>query len=621
MFVDIYNKYIIMATEKQKELKEEIRLTADLNKEIKDLMKMADEMTKKTYFGKNAKLAKKVTSEIKKDFQEIYKNADKSAGRISLPFRGISKIAGKLSSVFDNKKVEEAQKKYKERVTLIARQQKAGQIGAPKAAVKQFGAFGKGILGIVGSLKIVTKLVSKLKNINFGGAILGLVKKFVDTIVAIDNGVASIAKTSGVLDNSLNRVLIEATENAVLLGGNVAQAAEFANSLFKELSPAIPLTGKLLGNVAQVGERFQFSSDEAAQFLRIVAQAGNTTFEQASNQIEGIVDGFGKLGPAAIKNLVQSYDAVTDSFALGLDLLKEQTLQATQLGISLSKAAQVSEKLLDFQTSVSNEFTASALAGRQINLQKARQLAFEKDIVGATNAVLDEVEKLGPLQQKNPFVQKAVAEAAGLTVSELQKELRIRREIGVLGKVESATRETALGRVEAITRRIQNAFFRVLASPTVQQAFNNLADKIEGFLKSGGLDKIVSKLSDFIDGFGRLLGGGGISTQVSIAGFNVPIGVGGGGGGRAGNRLPTGNEDTSVNDVIITRQGEVVKTNPLDYIMATTNPQSIVSSPSNDRMMQEMFSLLTDLKNNGIKATTYLDGKQVSRQIATMNRY
>lgn len=597
-----------MATERQKALENDIRKTADLRKELEELYKLTEEMTKARYFGSQTERGKKIIKEMNDEFKKIYNDADKNSNKIIKPFMGLSKLAksGFLGGIFDTSKVENAQKKYKENVTLISRQQKAGQIGVTKSVFKQIGAFSKGIGSLVGSLSILKKL--KLPAIS----LLDIFNKFKDAIIATDEAIASVASTSGILDNTLNKVLIEATQNASLVGGNIKRTAEFANELFSELSPSIPLTSKLLGNVTQIGERFGFSTAESSKFLRIVAQSANLTFEQASIQLEGFTESLGRIGPAVVRNLVKNFDQVNDRFVLGVDLLKEQVLQATQLGIELSAASKVADGLLNFQKSLTDEFTASAIIGKTINLQKARQLSFEKDIVGATNAVLDEVEKIGNLTELDPFQAQALAEAANLTVSELQKELRIRREIGTLGKVDAATRETALGRIEGITRRIQAVFFNVLASPTIQQVFNNLANVVETFLKSGGLEKLVNKISGLVDGLGRLLGGGGVLTNLSIGGFNVPIGIGG--GAQSGGRL------NQVNDAIITPRGEVVKTNPRDFIIATQNPQQLTSE-QDSVIMGEMLSLLKNLNENGVKSTTYLDGKQVSRQMAMSNRY
>lgn len=618
-------------TEAHKNLEEQIRLSADLSKELREINKQINEMTSAKYFGQNMKKGQKIASDMRKEFEQIYKKSDK----ITAPFKAFKKLTDtKLGTkIYDKSKMDAALKLLQTRTRGISAQRVRGEIGGVRSFAKFTGANLRAVGSSFGALRIVSvfknvfkKLFNNIKKsisgffknifgkLGFAGIIVGLFNKLKDAILAVDEAVASVVKTSGILDSSLNSVLIEATENAKLLGGNVKQAADFANALFKELSPAIPLTGKLLGNVAQIGERFGISVDDSAKFLRIVASSANIGLGEASEKLEGIITGLGKLGPAAVKNLVESYDEVTDSFALGLKALTDQALKATQLGITLSSAAKAARGLLIFQESVSDEFTASALVGKQLNLQKARQLAYEKDIVGATNEILNQVESIGQFQELAPFKQEAVAKAANLTVAELQKELRIRKEFGTLGRIDAASRESALTKIEGITRRINNAFFKVLASPTVQAAFNNLAEKIKSFLESGGLNKVVQTLSNAVDKFGEFLNTGlNFKIPLSLGGYETVLGIGG--GAPSGGRLPV----TSANDFILTPQGQVIKTNPRDYIMGTTNPQQM-SGGVNNELVVEMMALLKDLRTNGVKATTYLDGRQVSRNLAMMNR-
>ena len=50
----------------------------------------------------------------------------------------------------------------------------------------------------------------------------------------------------------------------------------------------------------------------------------------------------------------------------------------------LSSIAKISDSLLDFQSSLNAEVEASVLIGRQLNFQRARELALNNDIAGAT---------------------------------------------------------------------------------------------------------------------------------------------------------------------------------------------------------------------------------------------
>ena len=592
-------------SKRMREFLENTKKSVEMTNDLSDAIKKANEEIESFYKTevKRAEASKKLNKEL----TAFYKASD-FTDFISKPFEKFAELTKKfpLNKFFKNEKIDASVSNFKKKSTEIFTQQNLGQRGV----ISSYGAVGKaGVNAFIGIGKAALTATT-IATAGIGALIAAItlsLKKIADLVIGVDKASAQLVKTTGILDASLSTTLIRATENAELLGGNIERAGEFAASLVSNLSPAISLTGALVGNVAQVGERFGLSVDNAGKLTQIVSELTNTTFEQASGQVEGIVDGLGRLGPAVARNLAESYDSVIDSFGIGLESLVEQTRQATRLGISLSKAADISEKLLDFQSSISAEFKASALLGQQINFQKARQLAFEGDIVGATNEVLDQVEQLGGLEQLTTFQRKALAEAAGISVSELQKELNLRRQIGSQDRITQATRDSALGKIEELQRRLQGQLFKILASPEVQKAFETVLTKINKFVEGDGLNNLANKLGDVVDGLGRAA-----NTLIEVLTGERRITLG---------RALRGKGFTKeVNDAVITPQGEVVKTNPRDFIIATQNPQQLTSG-GNDVMMAEMVSLLRDLKQNGVRSEVNLDGKKVSKQLATSNRY
>ena len=58
-------------------------------------------------------------------------------------------------------------------------------------------------------------------------------------------------------------------------------------------------------------------------------------------------------------------------------------IQARKLGLNLSQTAKIADSLLDFESSIEKEMEASLLIGKQLNYNRARQLALEGDIAGA----------------------------------------------------------------------------------------------------------------------------------------------------------------------------------------------------------------------------------------------
>ena len=560
-----------MANEQQRRLQENIKLTADLSQEIESLMEKAEQMASKKYFGANAEKAKEVVSNLKGEFQQIYDQADRNVDTFSKPFDKFVSLTQKfpLNRIFDNGKVQRAQEVYKENITNIARQQAAGQISTTQA-------FTKGISEQLKGFGRITKAIG-ISRLAVGGLISGVVllgKKLFDVANSIDKAAASLVKTSGVLDGSFNKTLIDATENASLLGGNVELAGEYASDFIDNISPSVPLTGKLIGNLAQVGEKLQIGSSVATKLTQIISELNNVGFETASGLVDSTISNL-RLGPRIARDLAQSYDEVTSSFGIGLNSLIEQTKQANELGLSIGQVSKFAEGLLDLQSSISAEFKASAIIGQQINLQKARQLAFEGDIVGALNSTLDQVEAIGGFEKLNFFQRKAIAEATGLSVAELRKEINLRRQLGTQAKIDSATRETALGKVEQITRRIQGAFFQVFASDRIQTALDNFGDTVINFLESDRFGRLVEGLSNAVDFIADLTTGGVDINFNPFTGFSV-------------NRPPAGAEQQYRNEELEERR--------------------------------KLNKLLTSLLEDGIDARAIMNQKDLSDALARTTR-
>ena len=84
----------------------------------------------------------------------------------------------------------------------------------------------------------------------------------------------------------------------------------------------------------------------------------------------------------------------------------------------------VADNLLDFETSLTKQFEAQVLTGKNINLEKARQLSLEGDIAGLTTEIQKTVGSLGEIQSMNVIERRAIAEAIGLSADDLLKVAR-----------------------------------------------------------------------------------------------------------------------------------------------------------------------------------------------------
>ena len=99
-------------------------------------------------------------------------------------------------------------------------------------------------------------------------------------------------------------------------------------------------------------------------------------------------------------------------------------IAARKLGLEMSAVAGISESLLDFETSIESQMEASLLLGRQINLDRARQLALAGDQEGVMQEILKQVGGEAEFNKMNVIQRKALAQSVGVNVEQLSRLVR-----------------------------------------------------------------------------------------------------------------------------------------------------------------------------------------------------
>ena len=172
--------------------------------------------------------------------------------------------------------------------------------------------------------------------------------------------------------------------------------------------------------------RFRFGISESDQSKILAAQVNisGATKQTALNIQQGIARSAALRGvlPADVFQDIANNTEMFAQFAQdGGENLGEAAIKARQLGISLDTVSKITDSVLDFQSSIENELQASLLIGRQLNLNRARELAMVGDIAGLQDEIVKQIGSEAELQQMNAIQRKKLAGALGITVSELNR--------------------------------------------------------------------------------------------------------------------------------------------------------------------------------------------------------
>ena len=385
--------------------------------------------------------------------------------------------------------------------------------------------------GMTAGMGQVSKVITPLLTNPYTAAaiaITALVAIGVLGFYKLSEAVKAFREETGLLNSQtqgLEQNIINVSKTTASLGASTQDvakaAAEFTNTFdgLEQPSQAV------LSSIVVLNKNFGVSVTEATKLNKIFQNIGDLTAEQAQALIGQTVEMAKMVGVApdkVIKDMADNSEFAYKYFGGSVQELRNAAIQAAKLGTSLAEAGKVADNLLDFESSITKELEASVILGQSLNFGQARYLASTKDVLGAQQAVLDEVMKLGDVTQLNVWEQEALVEASGMTLDSLANQQRIRERFGRLNKEDLAA---ALSLVEAgqdITKLseadLKNQTKKLAEQKEMQSQFDNMKNQLSaigtdllmalapiGKLFVGILVPVFSLLKGFFVGVGKAL--------------------------------------------------------------------------------------------------------------------
>lgn len=191
------------------------------------------------------------------------------------------------------------------------------------------------------------------------------------------------------------------------------------------------VTKELIQTTALLNAQLGVSEDYSAGVMRNLAVASKSTM-RAQKDMTYFAAAMSEAGGVPL-NLVMGDVAKMSGTAFAmisktpLAIIKS-AVEARKLGTTINDMARASESIIDFQNSVNAEMEASVLLGQSINLQRARHLAYNKDLVGSTKEIL-RIARDVDFENLDVFQMQAFARATGRSVDELTKMIQAEREM------------------------------------------------------------------------------------------------------------------------------------------------------------------------------------------------
>jgi hypothetical protein len=225
--------------------------------------------------------------------------------------------------------------------------------------------------------------------------------------------------------NTLRNNILSIVSETRNLGVNFEDVQKTITAISNKFNSLVAMDNNLVKVTTLLSTQLGIAGDETTGFLNVMAGISRTTAASNINMI-GFTKTLANAAGIPLGKVMHDIANASDSVRLYTDgtaaSLAKASVFAYEMGTSLDKIAETSHQLLDFQTSIENEMEASVLIGKNINFQRARELAFHKDIIGATQEIL-RITKETDFNRMNPFQMEAFAKATGKSVAELQDML------------------------------------------------------------------------------------------------------------------------------------------------------------------------------------------------------
>ena len=332
-----------------------------------------------------------------------------------------------------------------------------------------------------------------------------------------------------------------------LVFGDAAQTA-------KDLSAALGDTNKatfeLQASVGLMSANMGISGSEATKLVSSFSMLNGNSTDVALDMSKTSQE-FAKQNGIIPAQLMGDLANSTEEFALygkdGGENILRAAGYAAKLGTNMSTLSGIADGLLDFESSITKELELGAMLGKNINLNKARELAYSGDIEGATKETLKQLGGIQAFNKMDYYQKKQTADLLGVSVAELQKMNSKMENAGKLSSVVKDSFSVAgealdMGLNKYLGTGLKGLGGMVTASGQLGTGFQSLGLDMGGMVKSSAawLKNMVKAGAQKIFGGGAAKGAGALASKGASSvsdKIKVPDSKGASKGGGAGKSL------------------------------------------------------------------------------------
>jgi hypothetical protein len=254
-----------------------------------------------------------------------------------------------------------------------------------------------------------------------------LIRLSAERFVALDNAAAKFRETTGFLASQTGTVetnIKTASRDLSEFGVTADIASESAQQLAIAFGDTAIANKENIEYVSLMKQNLGISAEDSTALMQNFMGIGGMS-SKVARETAGAAASMAKAAGvpfgAVMKEVSKPSTEVRALIRGSVDALIKGAIEAKRLGTSLEAVGRAAAGMLDFQTSVNDEMEASVLFGRDVNLQKARELAYAGDLENLAKEQSRLLKEAGDVSKMDYFQRIGIAKALGMSVEEMDK--------------------------------------------------------------------------------------------------------------------------------------------------------------------------------------------------------
>lgn len=351
-----------------------------------------------------------------------------------------------------------------------------------------------------------------------GGAISGLVgglKSAFDYLAGIQEQTVKFAKTMN-MSTKEARLLKMQFADINVSNGNIFVTTQKLVESQSEMVDLLGTTNRLSDELLSTNVMLKDLAGLDAETRKGIAESSIITGKSAESTVKAVLKQNAALELSTglqFQNQKILKEAASLGGYLGLQFAKypeslaKSLVKVKSLGLELKQLDSMADSFLDFESSISKEFEAQLITGKEINLAKAREAFLNNDLATAAEEITRQVGSAAEFTNMHRIKQEALASAMGMSRDSMAQMLKDQQMLSSLGardlkdaqakvealKAQGKSREDI---VKQMTEEGYQNFMNASLQEKIANFINKIKESVANFIENTG---ILGKIEAFVD--------------------------------------------------------------------------------------------------------------------------